>query len=362
MDDKLPFYIAFSHCMGIGPMRLNLLLDHFKDIERAYNADQKELIELFGRVLTEKFIQFRNEFNPKDKLKDFKRQGIIVLTREDKRFPRQLKEISDPPICLYVKGNIDDFDFEKNYFFAVVGTRKPTSYGKQIAQKLSFELATLGFVIVSGLAIGIDAIAHWAALEAKAKTIAFLGCGVDIAHPPSNKNLYDKIITKGGLVISEFPPGMTTSKGLFIVRNRLISGFSKGVLVIEGTKNSGALITARFGAEQGKEVFAAPGPITSEMSEAPNLLLKEGARLVTSVDDILQELQIKVTPEQKKYFEISLGKDEQKIVDLLSQEPRLTDEISFATKISTSVVLQILSTLEVKGVIEKNSEGKYQIR
>ncbi len=356
------YFVAFSHCMGIGPLRFDRLLNHFKDVDKAYNASQKELRKLFGRVLTDKFIQFRNEFNIEEKLEEFKNKRIVVLTREDRRFPRPLKEISDSPICLYVKGDIDDFDFEKHYLFAVVGTRKPTSYGVNIARKLTYELAFAGFTIVSGLALGIDAAAHTAALDAKAKTIAILGCGVDIAHPPSNKYLYDKIIQTGGLIISEFPPGMISLKGLFIARNRLISGLSRGILVVEGAKDSGALTTARFGAEQGKEVFAVPGPITSEMSEAPNLLLKEGVRMVTSIDDILQELQIKIIPKQKKHFENSLTKDQTKIIELLSQEPKSTDEISFATKISTSVILQTLSTLEMSGVVEKNSEGKYQMR
>ncbi len=348
--------------MGIGPIRFDVLINHFGTVEKAYKADRGELKELLGNALTEKFIEFRNEFDPIKKLDEFKQKEIRVLTREDNRLPRQLKNISDPPICLYIKGDVDNYDFEKEFFFGVVGTRKQTSYGEQIGYKFAFDLAYSGFIIVSGLALGIDAIAHRAALDAGAKTIAFMGCGVDLPHPPSNSALYERIIETGGLVISEFPPGMTVIKGLFIARNRLISGLSQGVLVIEGAKDSGALITARYAAEQGKEVFAPPAPITSEMSEAPNLLLKEGAKLVTSVDDILEELNMKIAPIKKKKLTDLLSKEEAVIIDLLSSEPKLADELGLRLKLSIGETLQLLSGLEIKGAVEKNNEGKYQLR
>ncbi len=359
---KTLYYLALSHFLGIGPMKFDLLIKRFKTVEKICGADIKKLKEILGITLAESFVGFRNKFNPQEKLKELERKEILVLTREDKRFPTQLKEISDPPICLYVKGDIDNFDFAREDFMAVVGTRKPTSYGQQIAYKFSNELSSSGFVIVSGMAIGIDTIAHKAALDHNGKTVAFLGCGVDIVYPPINKNLYEKIIKNGGLIISEFPPGMTVLRGLFIARNRLISGLAQGLLVVEGAKDSGALITAKYAAEQGKEVFAPPGPITSQMSAAPNILLKQGAKLVTSVDDILEEFNLTFKPIQRETLTKDLEPDEKKIFELIISEPKLADEIVLQTEMSVSAVLQILTNLEIKGIIEKNSEGRYQVR
>lgn len=348
--------------MGIGPMRFNALLNQFGNVERAYKADKKELRELFGGVTIENFIQFRSEFNPQEKLKEFKQKKITVLTREDKRFPRQLKEISDPPICLYVKGDIKRFDFAKDHFISVVGTRKPTSYGQQITRKLVAGLADAGFVIVSGMAMGIDTIAHQTALDWQTKTIAILGCGVDIIYPPINQKLYMKIVNGGGVVISEFPPGMTSLRGLFIARNRLISGLATGVLVVEGGEDSGALVTAKHAAEQGKEVFAPPAPITSDMSAAPNILLKQGAKVVTTVEDIFQEMNLQIFPKRQQEILADLDDEEKKIMELLQREPYLSDQLVAETKLSINLILRKLSQLELKGKVEKNNEGKYQIR
>src|SRR3989344_5065464 len=179
-----------------------------------------------------------------------------------------------------------------------------------MAKKFSAELTEGGFIIVSGLAIGIDAAAHLACINSGGRTIAVLGCGVDIIYPAINASLYYKILKTGGLIISEFPPGQTVVKGLFIARNRIISALSLGVLVIEGARDSGAMITARYAAEQGKEVFALPGPLTSKMSEAPNNLLKQGAKLVISVEDIFEEFHLQVAPKKAEDAEATLEADE----------------------------------------------------
>lgn len=362
MTDNLLYYLGFSHCLGIGPIKFDLLQKYFKTPQKAYSANLNQLSEVIGPQTAEAFIEFRNKFDAEKKAKEIEKKGIKIVTRESKQFPNQLAEIPDTPICLYVKGSIENFKFEKELFIGVVGTRKPTSYGGQITKKLTHELASAGFVIVSGMAIGIDALAHQAALDEGKKTIAVLGCGVDIIYPFANKNLYEEIIRKGGLVVSEFPPGMTVLPGLFIARNRLISGLSSGVLVVEGAKNSGALITARYAAEQGKEVFAPPGPITSDKSWAPNLLLKEGAKLVTSIQDILEEFHMSVTPLEVTKKILQLGKQEEKFFKLLIEEPQLPDEIAKTLSLSVSDVLQVLTDLEMKGIIEKNTEGKYQIK
>ncbi len=342
-------------------MRFSALMKYFRDEKEAYLAKRKELNEVLGIKTAEKFINFRNQFDPVKKLEELKEKEITVIPLNQTIYPLQLKNISDPPICLYIKGNIKQIDW-KSFFFAVVGTRKPTPYGEQVTRKFATELSEAGFVIVSGLAIGIDSAAHWAAINSSGKTVAFLGCGVDVIYPSSNFKLYQRIIERGGLIISEFPPGHTVLPGLFIARNRLISGLSMGVLVVEGAKDSGALITAKYALEQGKEVFAPPGPLTSEMSVAPNFLLKQGAKLVTCLEDILEEFDLKIAPKKKEDFEKDLNSEEKRIFEILSKEAKLADEIAIDMGLSIEKILNILSVLEIKGIIEKNSEGKYQVR
>ena len=361
MEENTLYYLGFSHCMGIGPLTFDALVHHFETVKNAYNAPVKDLQELIGSSTGEKFVAFRNKFDPEQKLKEIQDKNITVLTREDARFPPQLKNLADIPICLYVKGDLSQFNFIQDTFFAIVGTRNTTLYGRQIAQQFAAELASTGMTIVSGMAKGIDAIAHASALGASGKTIAFLGCGVDIIYPPENEDLYNRIITGHGLVISEFPPGMTVLKGMFIARNRLVSGLSQGVLVVEGMKNSGSLITARLAAEQGKEVFAPPAPITSLQSEAPNLLIKEGAKLVTSVEDILQEYNLKLTVKKNQKIDLDLTLEEKIVYEVLQNESLTCDDIAIKCVRPIYKVLSILTSLEMNGGVQKNEEGKYEI-
>lgn len=362
MDEERLYYLAFSTVLGIGPVKFSLLLKHFKTAQKAYEAKAGDLKELLGDELARKFTVFRQEFNPAEKLKEYSRKNIAVLCQKDKLFPQLLLSISDPPICLYIKGNLDLFDFVRDYFIAIVGTRRPTSYGQQVAKKFAIDLTSCGFTIVSGMAMGIDTVAHIGAISSGGRTIAVLGCGVDIVYPPINQKLYERIVEDRGIVISEFPPGHTVRPGLFIARNRLISGLSRGVLVVEGAQDSGALITARYAAEQGKEVFAPPAPITSSLSAAPNLLLKQGAKLVTSVEDILDELNLKIQPAKKEKMSLNLNEEESNIFEILLSEPLIVDDISVKINKEITTVLQVLSSLELKGAIEKNSEGRYQIK
>lgn len=343
-------------------MRLKALIAKFGNVKKAYESNKNNLQNIIPVQLAEEFLVFRSKFNPSDELKKLKKNGIKVLSWEDKKYPPQLKNIFDPPVCFYIKGNLKSIDFGNSYFIGIVGTRNPTPYGIQITKKFGGELSHAGFVIVSGMATGIDATAHKSALESKGKTIAVLGCGVDIPYPPSNAKLYSEIIDKDGLVVSEFPPGHRVLKGLFVTRNRIISGLSKGVLIIEGLKDSGALITARFAAEQGKEVFASPGPITSPFSQAPHLLLKQGAKLVTSVEDIFEELGLRLIPKRRENIEMQLDRKEKEIFQALQKEPLLIDEIAIEIHKPVYEALDTISLLELKGVIEKNSEGKYQVK
>ncbi len=213
---------------------------------------------------------------------------MSILTITNPKYPRLLREISDPPAVLYVRGRGSKINLEKT--IAVVGTRHITKYGEDVTKKLVCELVARGFTIVSGLAYGVDAVAHQAAIDAGGKTIAVMGCGIDIIAPPSNATLYWDIVAGHGAVVSEIGPGIRTDKKRFVTRNRIISGLSLGVVVIEGGEHSGTLITAKYAADQGREVFAVPGPITSKYSRASSILLKNGAKLVESADDIIEEL------------------------------------------------------------------------
>ena len=215
---------------------------------------------------------------------------IFTVTIGEHAYPRLLREIPDPPAVLYVRGRTSGSKMNMDKTIAVVGTRHITAYGEKVTKKLVRELVLRGFTIVSGLALGVDAVAHQSAIDAGGKTIAVLGCGIDIIAPPRNATLYWDIVNGHGAVVSEIAPGVRPDKKRFVTRNRIISGLSLGVLVIEGTEHSGTLITARYAGEQGREVFAVPGPVTSRFSRASAILLKNGAKLVESADDIIEEL------------------------------------------------------------------------
>lgn len=358
---NLQYYLSFSYFPGIGPTKFDILLKYFGSVKNAFEASVSSLDEALGSILSAKFIKFRSDFDFEIEYKKITNNSITVITREDPRYPQQFLELSDPPICLYVKGNIGNFDWNEDVFFAIVGTRKPTEYGRQITIKFASELANADAVIVSGMAMGIDAHAHWAVLNVGKRTIAFLGCGVNIIYPWVNRNLYQAIIQSGGLMISEFPPDKTTAKGHFVARNRLISGLSRGILVIEGLKDSGSLITARYALQQGKDVFAPPAPITSEQSQAPNLLLKEGAKLVTSGEDILEEYGLKQRKNINETLK-ELPEEQKRLFQLLSQEAFTSDEIARSIKAPVYQILSLLSSMEIAGIVEKNASGKYQIK
>ncbi len=353
------YSVAFSHCDGIGPMRLQELLSHYKTLAKAYHASESQLRELLGEKLAENFVIFRKTFSVKEVMGYCNAEGIVPVGLFDPRYPAPLKNISDSPICLYVKGDLKNFHFERDFIFAIVGTRKPSSYGMQITRQFSRGLSEAGAVIVSGMALGVDTISHEEAIAVGERTIAVLGCGVDICYPPSNQGLYDAIISSGNVILSEFPPRHTVLRGLFVARNRLISGLSRGVLLTEGTHKSGGLITCRYAAEQGKEVFAPPVPLTSALSEAPNIVLREGATFTTSVKDILEVFNVKVI--QKERRKTILSESEQLVYTTLINQCLSSDELVQYCKFSIHILLTVLSGMEVKGIVEKNREGRYQI-
>ena len=361
MDENILYYLGFSYCSGIGPLRFQQLMEHFKDVKKAYLASKQELSTILWPSIVKNFMDFRNTFDAERELNSFQQQNITVATVDSLQYPPQLLNIKYPPICLYIKGEKNCNNFAEDLYFGVVGTRYPSSYGEYITNQFAGDLADAGFTIVSGMAKGVDAIAHSAAIGKRKKTVAFLGCGVNHAYPFENRKLYHEIITGNGVVISEFPPDMYVDRGLFVARNRLISGLSQGLLVVEGKKTSGALITANCALEQGKDVFAPPVPLNSTNSEAPIFLLKNGAKLVLSVEDILDEYKMQRAAIKTTQIK-NLQEEEKLIMQEVAKEPLLANDIGLHLGWPIHKVLTFITLLEIKSALAKNKEGRYEIR
>ena len=306
--------------------------------------------------IKDKLIQYRNDDYYKRLFELLEKHNIDTITIYDKDYPDNLYYIYDSPKVLYKKGNLIEDD---NLAIAIVGSRKATSYGKWATEKFVEELVDLGVTIISGLALGIDSIAHRKALENNGRTIAILGNGLDIVYPNRNRDLYEKI-PNNGAIISEFFLGTQPLPYNFPQRNRIISGLSLGVIVIEAKEKSGSLITAHHALEQGKEVFALPGNINSIFSRGTNKLIKDGAKLIMDVDDIIEEIH-ELQDKVKKRDEVGLdcsqfSPSEIKVLEALKEGPIHTDKIVISTGIDISTVNSILTILELKGVI-KNIGG-----
>ncbi len=284
---------------------------------------------------------------------------IETIKKSSRDYPKILKEIHNAPKQLYVRGSLPK-DHSLN--FAIVGTRAASEYGRTLAFKIAKELAELGFNIISGLALGIDTQAHLGALEGKGRTTAVMGSAIDdnSIYPSENLNLVKKIISSGGAVISEYEPGTKSEIWFFPERNRIISGLSRGVLVVEAPEKSGALITARVALEQNREVFAIPGSIFSKNSLGTNDLIKNGAKMVTTVDDILEELNLAGLKIEKRSEEKeNLTEKEKIILNIIEKEPVHIDKICEASKIAVSQILSIVSLLEIRGIIKNIGGGKF---
>jgi len=284
------------------------------------------------------------------------KENIKKITLSDPIYPRLLKEISDPPQVLHLKGEIKK---EDETAIAIVGTRNYTSYGKRIAEEITSDLVERGITIISGLAKGIDTFVHKTALEKGGRTIAVLGSGIDLKslYPASNRGLAEKIINNGA-ILSEYPPGTRAKKYFFPQRNRIISGLSLGVIVIEAPHKSGALITANCALEQNREVFAVPGPVYSSSSEGTNRLIQSGAKLTMNANDVLEELNLPLIL-KKKSFELKT-KEEEIIVKILNKEPLHLDEIIKQSKLKPDEANSVLIILELRGVV-KNLGNNYFI-
>lgn len=326
-------------------------------------ASLKELQEVPGidEKTAKSVVAADTERFAEKQIKRAKELNVRIISFWDDEFPELLKQIYDPPVLLYVKG---DFSENDKYAISIVGTRTPTHYGKIITEKLAASLAEKGITIISGLAYGIDSIAHTHALKAGSRTLAVVGTGLDITYPSGNQKLSEEIAQHGAL-ISEFPFGTGPDRQNFPRRNRIISGLSHGVIVVEAGIKSGALITAAMAIEQNREVFALPGNINSPQSIGPNALIKQGACLVTSAEDILNELSPKLDPiikgESKPKLQVELSSDEEAVLAQLSHEPKHVDELVQSADMRCPQVLSVLLGLEFKNQIKQLS-GKMFIK
>ncbi|HER24317.1 MAG TPA: DNA-protecting protein DprA [Candidatus Atribacteria bacterium] len=347
----------------IGPKRFYQLLDYFGSPDIAWQAKSGEISKILNlsSKISSRLFEEKNNILPEEELNLVSKNKIQVLTIEDLLYPENLKNIHYPPPLLYFKGNILESD--KNSI-SIVGSRKATYYGKMVAEKLSKDLALAGLTVISGLARGIDTAAHKGAISVNGRTIAVLGCGIDHIYPPENRRLAEEIEGSGAL-ISEFPLYTLPERKNFPRRNRVISGLSLGTVVVEAAEKSGALITADFALEQGREVFAIPGNINSPLSNGSHNLIKQGAKLVENFKDILEEIHIvlpqKTTNRKVVKENTALTEEEKRIYQVISKEPIQIDYIIGASKLSAGKASEVLLNLELKDLI-KEIEGKRFIK
>ncbi|MDI6618278.1 MAG: DNA-processing protein DprA [Clostridiales bacterium] len=310
-------------------------------------------IEGISDTLARNIIERRNEKKLASEIENILSKGIKIISIDDKSYPEKLKQIYDPPYVLYVRGNMEKY--EKNV--AVVGSRRCTMYGRNAAKKLSFMLSKYNIGVISGMARGIDTQAHMGAIENGGYTCAVLGCGCDIVYPPENKKLMDEIIEHGS-VVSEYPPGVMPLSGNFPARNRIISGMSDGVLVVEAGEKSGALITADFALEQGRDVYAIPGSIFSNMSKGTNFLIKQGAKPVTDICDILEELGVDYQVQNNDNITCQLTAKEKILMDNIECSPLYIDDLAKRCSLKINEINSLLTMLELKGLV-KIIPGRY---
>lgn len=388
---------------GIGTTYFIRLLARFRTPGRVLSASEADLTEVVGRTLAQRIRQYREVTDEAAQERLMAKYEAGLITMEDPAYPPRLAEIYDPPLVLFCRGQLLEAD---QHCVAIVGTRKASPYGVRMAETLGRELAARGITVVSGMAHGIDAAAHRGAIEGGGRTIAVLGCGVDVVYPEENADLMHRIIHHG-CVLSQFPMGTQPSKGLFPYRNRIISGLCLGTCIVEAPIQSGALITARQAAEQGREVFAVPGQVGHENSRGPHALIREGAKLIETVDDILAELEVpaemrvqparapqpatpprtaapspqvqpqpRTTPAattapkgetpppepQPPAHKPNLTSAEKAVLEVLSQDGSFVDEIAMASRLSVAEALSSLTVLELKGLVRQFSGKRFAPR
>jgi len=336
----------------IGSVRTKKVLDSGLSFRDLWTAPAGEVRQKLGREpFVEKLLEGRKVVDPDEKMEKLEKLGISFVTIFDENYPTLLKEIFSPPAILYYMGSIDIL---KKPAISVVGSRKLTTYGKNATEKVVSCLAEAGYVIVSGMALGIDTFAHDATLQAGGKTAAVLGCGLDRPYPATNSHLFQKIVDSGGVVVSEYMPGKPPLRQHFPARNRIISGLSSGILVVEAGIRSGALITARDGLEQNKDIFAIPGPIFGESSSGTNQLIKMGANVVTGGEDILNYYGLQAKPKRPEHR--PSNDTEKAIYESLSEEKKHVDEIIKDSALESQLIISTLTLMEIKGKV-KNLGG-----
>jgi DNA protecting protein DprA len=347
--EKQAYWVGFNLVRGIGAVRMKNLVNYFGDLEIAWNAPINGLMSagLPARII-ENFVQVRNSVNLDAVMEKIHSQGVTLYTWEDEIYPKRLKEIAQPPPVLFVKGTIN---VEDDWAVSVVGTRRVTPYGRQVAAEIARFLAENGVTVVSGLARGVDAIAHQTAVQTGGRTFAILGSGVDVIYPPEHRKLAEEVAAQGA-VISDYPMGTQPDSSNFPPRNRIIAGLSLATIVVEAGEQSGALITAKFAAEQGREVFAVPGSILTPQSAGTNRLIEDGARPLLRMSEILEILKLENIPEKLTNRKtITASAEEKKLLQYLNQDPKHIDEICNLSGLPIQAISATLTMMELKGLV-----------
>jgi DNA processing protein len=358
-DDELLNLLCLSMVPGVGPRTTQVLLEHFGSAGKVLAAPRSALRDVggIGAKLAERIVQGARECNAEAELALCRREAVRVIARGEPHYPASLQTIPDPPSLVYWKGRLEPRD---QLAIAIVGSRRCTPYGARVAERLAGALARMGFTIVSGLARGIDAAAHRGAINAGGRSIAVLANGLASVYPPEHEDLARALVESGGL-LSEMPMQQSPLAGLFSQRNRLISGLSLGVVVVEAAPRSGSLATANHAAEQNREVFAVPGPIESLNSRGCHRLIRDGAKLVETVDDILDELgplvqEVRTDPAEppvRHPAELALTDHERSLLGQLDDTPTAVDELIARTQLTVGQVMATLSVLEMKRLVRR---------
>ena len=367
-DERQSLWIALALTEGLGPTRARRLVEHFGTVEGVFRASLTELEAAGIQAVSAQSLGTGKSLElAQEEISKVRTAGAEVVTIDDPNYPARLREIYDPPLLLYVRGALD---LLSQAGIAVIGTRHPTPYGLGMAERLACDLARQGLVIFSGMARGVDTAGHRGALAGKGKTVAVLGTGVEVIYPKENSRLADQILASGGAIISEFPMGTFAAPQNFPIRNRIISGISLGVLVVEAAEYSGTRITARCALEQGRDVYAVPGNVTTKNSWGPNTLIKQGAKLVATWEDVWEELpsdvRLALAPardESRTKGTASLFEDEgelspheKKIFAVLrADEATHIDEIveRLEQEVSSSEIFAALFELELSGKVKQ---------
>ena len=342
---------AINKIPGVGSQKLALLMSHFENSEQIWHASETELVSAgLGENLAGTIVTERKRIDPEREFELLAKENVRIVSIADDDYPRLLREIHNPPYIIYMRGSSQCL---LRPMIAVVGSRKCTEYGKQTARTLARDLAMAGVTVVSGLALGIDAIAHRGALDANGLTVGVLGSSIEKAGitPHTNAMLGEEIVRSGGLLLSEYSLPTPASAGTFPARNRIMAGMAMGTLVVEAAEGSGSLITAHHALENNREVFAIPGPIFSAQSRGTNSLIKSGAKIVSSVQDILEEFSFRQATRPTSPPPEASTEEEKKILSLLSSEPLHIDIIIKLSKLETSTVLSNLAIMEMNEMI-----------